>query len=56
MADFDVAGDTIVATVNVDHILHFALDEEQIGCDFVLPAICKNIFFPQNKDNVILLR
>ena len=28
MADFGDVGDTIVATVNVDHILHFALDEE----------------------------
>ena len=28
VADFGVAGDAIIATVNMDHILHSALDEE----------------------------
>ena len=28
VADFGAAGDPIIATVNVDHILHSALDEE----------------------------
>jgi hypothetical protein len=35
VADFGTAGDVIVAIVNVDHIIHSALD-----------AICNNIFFP----------
>ena len=28
VADFGAVGDAIIATVNVDHILHSALDEE----------------------------
>ena len=28
VADFGAVGDTIIATVNVDHILHSALNEE----------------------------